>query len=327
MKPLVRVLGACLAFILAGAVAAVPAFSESQGRFDRTLTVSGRVDLTVETGAGTIDVRQGEAGKVAIHATIQPSSHHPDSDIEARIREIESNPPIEQDGDRIVVGHFNPHDRERGISIRYELVVPAETKVRTESGSGGQSVEGVSGPVDASSGSGNLRLKDIGSEAHVRAGSGEIELSSIHGCVHASAGSGSIKAAGIAGGLHASTGSGNVSLEQTAAGDVDISTGAGAIDIRVTTGAVRATTCSGSIHAQGRPASGWRLHTGSGSVTAEIPSDAAFNLSASSSSGDIETSREIAVQGSVHRGELHGTVNGGGPLVELATNSGTIEIR
>jgi hypothetical protein len=327
MRMPIRVFPVLLILASAAALAAVPTFGDSDGHFDRTLSVTGPVDLTVQTGSGTVTVRRGDSSKVEIHGKIRANHWHEGGDVEARIHELETKPPIEQNGNTIRVGHFDDRDRERNISISYELIVPAESKARVESGSGDQSVQGINGPVDTSSGSGNQQVANIGGEARARSGSGEIELNSIGGISHATAGSGSIRAGGIAGGLTASSGSGNIKLEQTAPGDVEISTGSGDIEIRGAKGSMRATTGSGSIHAEGRPTGEWRLRSGSGDVTAELPRDSAFNVVARSSSGNIETSHEMTVEGTLSRRQLHGKVNGGGVLVDLSTSSGTINIR
>jgi putative adhesin len=306
------------------ALTAFPAFAASEGHFDRTLTVTGAVDLDVQTGSGEITLRTGDSTKLEIHAKIHGSGW---GDVEQRIHEIENNPPIEQSGNTIRIGHIENRDWKRNISISYELIVPAQTKLRSESGSGDQKVEGIGGPADINSGSGSLQVKNIGNEVRVRTGSGDVELESIHGSVRASAGSGTLRATGIAGGLTASSGSGNVKLEQTAAGDVDISTGSGDVEIKGVKGGAKVSTGSGSITAQGDPTGDWRLHSGSGSVRVNFPSQAAFNLVARSSSGNIETSHEISVQGNISPRELRGKVGAGGPLVELSTSSGSIEIR
>lgn len=309
---------------LSVALTVFPAFAASEGHFDRTLTVTGAVDLDVQTGSGEITLRTGDSTKVEIHARIHGSGW---GEVEQRIHEIENNPPIEQSGNTIRIGHIENHDWKRNISISYELIVPAQTKLRSESGSGDQKVEGIGGPADMNSGSGSLHVKNIGNEVRVRTGSGDVELETIHGSVRASAGSGTIHATGIAGGLTASSGSGNVKLEQTAAGDVDISTGSGDVEIKGVKGGAKVSTGSGSITAQGDPTGDWRLHSGSGSVRVNFPSQAAFNLVARSSSGNIETSHEISVQGNISPRELRGKVGAGGPLVELSTSSGSIEIR
>jgi len=206
MKVRLRSFPALLIVALAASLAAFPALAaDSQGHFDRTLTVTGAVDLDVQTGSGDITVRPGDSGKVEIHAKIHANGW---GDVDARIQEIEKNPPIEQSGNTIRIGHIENHDLMRHISISYEVIVPAETKLRAESGSGDQSANGISGPVDATSGSGGVKLNTIGGEVKAHSGSGDIELDSIHGGARASTGSGTIRAIGVAGGLTASSGSG-----------------------------------------------------------------------------------------------------------------------
>jgi hypothetical protein len=150
---------------LSVALTAFPAFAASEGHFDRTLTVTGAVDLDVQTGSGEISVRAGDSTKVEIHAKIHGSGW---GDVEQRIHEIENNPPIEQSGNTIRIGHIENHEWKRNISISYELIVPAQTKLRSESGSGDQKVEGVNGPAEMNSGSGGLHVKNIGAGKHSR---------------------------------------------------------------------------------------------------------------------------------------------------------------
>ena len=316
-----------LVLSLAAAMAARPALASDDGHFDRTLTVTGAVDLDVQTGSGEITVRTGDSSKVEIHGRIHANHGWLGGNAEQSIHEIEANPPIEQNGNTVRVGHIENHDWKNNISISYELVVPAQTKLHSESGSGDQVVQGIAGPADASSGSGSVRLSNIGGETHARTGSGDIELNGIHGAAKAIAGSGSIHAIGIAGALTASSGSGSVKFEQTAAGDVEIGTGSGDVEVKGAKGAVKVQTGSGSITAQGDPTGDWRLHTGSGNVSVELPPQASFNLLARTSSGSIDTNREIAVQGKLSPRELQGKVGGGGPTVELSTSSGSIQIR
>src|SRR6202451_663066 len=203
-----------LVLSLAAAMAARPALASDDGHFDRTLTVTGAVDLDVQTGSGEITVRTGESSKVEIHGRIHTNHGWVGGNAEQSIHEIEANPPIEQNGNTVRVGHIENHDWKRNISISYELIVPAQTKLRSESGSGDQVVDGIGGPVDMNSGSGGLHVKNIGGEARVRTGSGDIELDGIHGNAHATAGSGTIRAIAVAGGLTASSGSGGVKLGQ-----------------------------------------------------------------------------------------------------------------
>jgi hypothetical protein len=321
-----RVFPAILVSTLLLVFASVPVHADEEGHFDRTLTVTGPVNLDVQTGSGDIVVHPGASGTVVIHAKLHASGWHMGGDIDQRIHQIETNPPIEQTGNTIRIGHTNDRDLYRNISISYDVTVPSQTQLRSASGSGDERIEGITGPADAASGSGNLQLTNIGAETHARSGSGDIELTSIRGSVKATTGSGSIHATGIEGGFTGSSGSGDVRVEQTAAGDVEVGTGSGTVELHGANGAVRVQTGGGNIVAQGQPKGNWTLRTGSGDVDVQFPASAAYELSAHSGSGSIHTTAQLTTTGTISPRALHGTVHGGGSLVEVSTSSGSINI-
>jgi DUF4097 and DUF4098 domain-containing protein YvlB len=299
-----------------------------EGSFARTLKVtSGAVDLDVKTGSGSINVRTGATGTVQVNAKIKArDSWRGSISAEEKVRRIEANPPIAQTGNIIRIGQIEDRELLNNVSISYELVVPADTKLRSHSGSGSVLADGVRGPVEAGTGSGEVTLSNIAGEVRASTGSGGIVLNSIQGLVRANTGSGSIRARGVAGAFNGSTGSGDVEVQQSGEGDVDAETGSGSIDVSGVRGGVHARTGSGSIRAEGEMRGNWRLHTSSGSVTVRLPQGAAFDLAARTSSGSIQTAHPITVQGTVGRRELNGKVRGGGPLLDVSTSSGSIHI-
>src|SRR5260370_32963030 len=162
----------------------------AEGHFQRTLKVSGPIELEVVTGAGTISVRAGDASIVRVRGAIRASRGvFGGDDAEKKIRYLESNPPIEQHGNVIAIGHVDDPELQRNVSMSYELVVPPETRLRSGTGSGNQSIQGIAGPLDASTGSGEIEVADLGDEVRASTGSGGIELRSIKGSVRASTGS------------------------------------------------------------------------------------------------------------------------------------------
>lgn len=311
-----------LTTILALPIAAVGA----EGHFERTLKVSGPVELDVGTGSGSIRVRTGDASGVRVYGTIRASGGFFGGEAEKKVRYLESNPPIEQHGNTIKIGHIEDPELQRNISISYELVVPVETRLHSGTGSGSQSIDGIAGPLDVSTGSGRIEASNVGSEVRASTGSGGIELRSVKGSVRASTGSGPIRALGVAGGFRASTGSGNVTLEQTSPGDVEVGTGSGSVELRNVRGSLRAQTASGTITAGGEGSGTWRLETASGSITVRLPSRQGFDLYARTVSGSITTDRPMTVQGTLGRHELHGKVGNGGFHLDVSTVSGNIHI-
>jgi Toastrack DUF4097 len=307
--------------------AALPARS-AVGSFDRTLKVTGPADVDVTTGSGSITVSRGEPGTVRVHGEIRANSNWGLSEDEAeqKIKALEAHPPIEQTGGIIRIGHIQDPNLRRNVSISYELVVPAETQLKSKTGSGDQNVQGIRGPVRASSGSGNLKVSDVGDEVHADTGSGDIQVNGVHGSAFLNTGSGSIRAEGIAGAIAAQTGSGDLRISQSAPGPVKVQTGSGTAELTGIHGSLKAQTGSGGITAEGSPTGDWILHAGSGDVTVRVPSNVGFDLNAHSGSGRISTTHPITMQGSLNRRELHGKVGGGGVLLELETGSGNIRI-
>jgi len=315
---------------LAGLIAlqAPPALASPEGSFLRTLRVSGPVNLEITTGSGNIEVRTGTSNQVQVTGRISAnwSLFGASGDVEERIKRIEANPPIQQSGNDIRIGHIDDPDLRRDISISYEVIVPVETRLLAHTGSGGQQVEGVQGPVEVGAGSGGIRVSDIGNTVRAETGSGSITVDHIKGNVHAKAGSGSIHATDVAGGFEGDTGSGQITLEQTSPGAVRVDTGSGSVELRGLRGSLEAKTGSGSIRAEGSPTGSWTLHTGSGGIRLRFPSDAAFDLYAHTGSGSLSVAPPVTTQGSLGHKEIRGQVRGGGVSVEAETGSGSIEI-
>jgi hypothetical protein len=241
-----------LIFVIAAAVCLAPHRVAAQGRdrtfwggvegsFDRTLNVSGTIDIDVSTGSGSINIRQGSTNRVEIHGRIRANDgwFRSSRDTEDVVRRLESNPPIEQSGQSIRIGQspggFN--DWQQNVSISYDIVVPGQSNVRSHSGSGSQTLEGITGRVDVGTGSGSIRLRDI------------------RGDLDATAGSGSITLTGFRGGLYMRTGSGGMRIQGEQTGRWDLQTGSGGIDIDLPSNA------SFELSA----------HTGSGGVDVDFP--------------------------------------------------------
>jgi DUF4097 and DUF4098 domain-containing protein YvlB len=282
--------------------------SSPQGTFDKTFPVSGPVDLEVQTRSGDVIVRNGPAGSVSIHGKIFVGDHWLFGNRQSEVKDIQEHPPLRQDGNNIRIDYVSAHD----ISVDYEIIVPADTTVRTHSGSGDVTIEGTRGNLDVQSGSGDLKLSQI---------TGEVRLQT---------GSGNIRAREIAGAVRGGAGSGDIELEETGSGDIDLHTGSGNIIIHGVHGGLHAEAGSGDITAEGTQAGGWDIRTGSGNVHVRLPQDAAFDANLSTSSGSMDVAPAVAttVQGRVQetRKQIAGKVRGGGAMLTVHTSSGDIHV-
>jgi len=120
--------------------AAATAFA-ADSNFDRTLNVSGSPNVSVSTGSGYIHLNPGSADQVKITAHVR-SSHgwmSGGGDVDSRIQQIVSNPPIVQNGNDITIGERHNGDLYRNITIDYDITLPKTSTIGATTGSGDQS--------------------------------------------------------------------------------------------------------------------------------------------------------------------------------------------
>ena len=264
-------------------------FARSEdGSFERTLSVSGQVDLDVKTDSGGISIFKGSSGSVRIHGILKADHDWFGSgDVLNRIHELERNPPIEQNGNRLRIGYVHERGLLHGISLRFEIETPAETQVRARADSGGIKVEGVNGPVDCKADSGGITIDDTPGAVHAAADSGGVHVSNA-GSLFARVDSGGIEAYGIKGTIDAQADSGSVRVAQTS---------------------------PAAITAKAE----------SGGVTVKLAPGAGYDVRADTESGRVSVP-EMTVHGSFSPSHVEGTIRGGGPLVSVHADSGSVAI-
>jgi DUF4097 and DUF4098 domain-containing protein YvlB len=225
-------------------LAALPALA-AEATFERTLSVSGRVELSVSTGSGNIHITRGTGNQVHIWGKVKSGW----GGSEARVREIAAHPPIEQTGGIIRIGGHN--ENLHNISIDYEIQAPENSFLDAGSGSGDITVDGVGENAKIHTGSGNIHATGLHGGFKVDTGSGNIYVDQAgQGDVNAETGSGNIDLQNLHGGLRAHTGSGNIKAAGTPSTDWKLGTGSGNIDFSSGGAAftLEASTGSGSIH-------------------------------------------------------------------------------
>lgn len=289
---------------------ATAAMAQEDGRFERTLKVTGMPQVEVSTGSGNIAVHTGDNASVRVigHIHANHSWLFGGRDME-KVKRIEANPPIEQTGNIIKIGRIEDPELRRNISIDFEVWVPEQTTTRANSGSGDVSVENIKAMVNASTGSGNVQARHINGELRANTGSGDVTLDDIIGNVNAD------------------TGSGNIKVGMSGDGSLRLGTGSGDVQASKVKGGLRVRTGSGNITADGDVTAEWSMESGSGDVNIQLPQNARFELAASTGSGDLSINREITMSGAMNPHKIHGKVNGGGPLVQLQTSSGNIHLK
>ncbi len=266
-----------------------PAAHAADGTFERTLKVSGPVLLGIDTGSGYVHVSPGPVDSVHIVAHIHASSSFfGGGSAENRVQQVVKNPPINQAGNIISIGH---NFTMNNISIDYDITAPRGTDLRAESGSGDIRVTDDGGPVALKTGSGNVQATGLSDHVSLESGSGDIDATMLS-----------------ARDVKAQTGSGNITLKNVQSG-------------------LWAQTGSGDLQISGRPLAPWKLETGSGNVTADT-GGAPMSLNATAGSGDLSYNGGTLKPGSGSGKEhLIGDANGGGPQVRINTGSGDVRVK
>ncbi|MGA3202376.1 MAG: DUF4097 family beta strand repeat-containing protein [Bryobacteraceae bacterium] len=269
-----------------------PTRERMEGTFERTLTVTGRVSLDVSVNSGVIRVMRGEAGSVRVRGVLRARSPvfmglFVGGAPGERIRRIEVDPPVRQEGNEIGIGDVTDRWLLRGINLLVEITAPADTEIRALADAGDIRIEGVDGPVECETDSGEINIEWIGSDVRASCDSGGIHIRGVKGAVDARTDSGHIEALEVEGTIDAETDSGDIRLSQTKVAAVCAQADSGRIRVRL------AETGGYSI----------RARTDNGRV--ELP---------------VMTRQRLS------RHELEGDVRGGGSVVAVETDSGDIEV-
>jgi hypothetical protein len=239
MKHLVVLFG-----VAALSLAAIPVRA-AEATFERDLSVNGRVDLTIENGAGFIHLTSGPAGHVHIYARVRSNWGGNDG----KVQQIAAHPPIEQTGNIVRIGEH--HESLHNISIDYEIQAPADAFLHATDGSGTITDDGVGANAKLSTGSGSIHATGLQEGFSVGTGSGSIYAEQAGaGNVEAQTGSGSIELKNLHGALHAQTGSGGVKVSGTPSGPWRIITGSGGVELWTGDAGftLDASTGSGGVH-------------------------------------------------------------------------------
>ncbi|MGO8986194.1 MAG: DUF4097 family beta strand repeat-containing protein [Terriglobales bacterium] len=230
--------------------------------------------------------------------------------------------------------------------------------VTAQTGGGAIEVGSVNGNVNLQTGGGNIKVSSAKGEIKAQSGGGNVVvLSGLQGAV-LDTGGGSIRVDKCSGRVKATTGGGSVDLGQIG-GAAEIETGAGSIRLASANGHVQAQTGGGSIQLDG--ASSVQAETSAGGISVKLLSSAGANSRSNStletSAGDITVylanDLALSVRAEIEMASGHtirsefsdihvssesggwgpktvmaeGQLNGGGPMLKVRTNSGSISFR
>jgi len=178
---------------------------------------------------------------------------------------------------------------EPEVAMHFTLRVPRETALRLTSNNG------------------SVEARDVSGTVQVRTNNGELMIERVTGAVVAHADNGRVQLAAID-------------------GDVDVETDNGAIECDGATGAVRLSTTNGAIETRGVRGEALLCTTKNGSIDVNVASGDGCNLDLHTGGGAVECRLPLDQPSDLHHLGLRGTVRGGGQVLALRTDNGSITV-
>jgi hypothetical protein len=278
---------------------ASPAWAES--RIEKNLELQPGGQFVLDSDEGSVALSGGS--KSGAHIVISSGGNDLNSELEFS---FSSSAGVAHVTARRKHSSFWSH----GISVHFEIEVPAET--RTEVRTGG-------GPI---------KLSGLRGAANVKTSGGPIEVTGLTGNLEAYTSGGPIHTREITGDAHVETSGGPIEVEALE-GNLKAHTSGGGIRIDRVSGYVEAKTSGGPIRAVYSPGNrhGGELESSGGSIEVSIDPSANLNVDASTSGGSVSSDLPVRVVGTIGHSSLHGTIGSGGEELRIHTSGGSIHIR
>ena len=270
-----------------GAIGLTPAAWAGDFRLEKRLPLAAGGSFALSSEASGVKVRGGEGTEAVVLITSERADF-------AEVFDVRFETPRP---DRIAVvierKSRGPMSWLTGSSgrTRVEVTLPKSAAAEIESSGGGIDIADLDGKVTAESSGGGVAATNLGGAAVLASSGGSIDGTNI-------------------------------------TGDLDASSSGGGVEIREARGRVVAESSGGAVSvtfAAGN-AKGGDLSSSGGGVAAQVDPTVGLEIDASSSGGAVDCDLPLTVRGRVGRNDVHGTLNGGGPLLKLDSSGGGIAI-
>lgn len=177
--------------------------------------------------------------------------------------------------------------------MEVEVWLPRESDLVIKSGDGAVNVDEVSGHIDVETQDGPLTASGLRGDIQVRSSDGRVELSDLDGSLRL----------------------------ETQDGRSQVRGRFDRMDVESQDGGIEADVLPGS-----RLHDGWSMRSQDGGIHLRLPRDLAATLDVRTQDGDLSVDLPVRVQGRVRHHELLGDLNGGGPVLRLRCNDGSIRV-
>ena len=300
-------------------------------KFEKTVSLAKDGKVILNNISGDIEVKTWDKAEVSIKALIVSKT---DTEEQAKKNFEKVKIEIKEEGKTLRIETKYDKDyfkkKKLSVSVDYWLTIPSKADANMTSVSGDVSVEKIGGTAKATSVSGDVLLNGMAGSVKGKSVSGDVHVTDAKSGVDCESVSGDVHVKNVVGGADVKSVSGDITV-QNCRGDIEAEVVSGDIKLMDVADAVevKARSVSGGVKYVGDLArdGSYSMHSLSGNVVMAIPAGSAFDLSAKTFSGEIDSEFEIKMSGKISKKELKGTVNGGGAEVEVKTFSGNIHLK
>jgi hypothetical protein len=287
-----------------------------------------RIEKSLKLEPGGRFVLESDEGNVTVMGTSSPGARVV---ITSNRGDLESLFHFSFEGDaklgRVTARREHQPSGERGVSIDFEVQVPAQTQLEIKTGDGNIEASGTRSDADLNTSDGNLEVSGLAGKLTAHTADGNINLREITGSIQLRTSDGNIQANSIEGALDARTADGWIRLEKVT-GDVVATTGDGDINVEDAGGRVEAKTADGKVRVAFAKAnaSGGELETGDGSVDVTLDRAVNLNVEASTTDDSVTTDLPIKLSGESSESHLTGSIGSGGATLIVRAHDGPVRM-
>ncbi len=302
-----------------------------ENRVNKTFEAASGGVLTMEVDRGSVDVRTADQSQIAVEVfrKCDPRSS-------AKAEEIfrDHHITFDHQGNNLSIKAQSTGEAKKaerwgrgGLQVQYRLVVPRTFNLNIHTAGGGIGIADIKGDVKAQTAGGGINVGAVDGPVNVHTAGGGIDIKSATGRIDARTAGGSVKvgSAPAGAGLHSSGGG---LVLGGGSGKLVLETAGGSIDLTAQNAEVVARTSGGGIKADLKaPLAGdSQIRTSAGAIDLKLDDEIAVTIHAETSAGSVHTDLPVTVKGEAGSGRLQGTINGGGPKLDLSTSAGHIAI-
>lgn len=334
----------------------------SENREVSPTQIPAGAQIRIETRRGNITVHAGEGNELRAEAQLSAPGM---SEGGAREKMKDIRVAIEKTGAGYVLHAVGPDSDDRA-DVNFDVELPKKVSVSTSSSRGDIAISGLAGNAAAESESGDIEIHDISGDAAATLGNGDARISDVHGNARVSGKGNEVDVSDVVGDAsvegdffgpirvrnvnkttHFVSMSSDVTLVHLTgqleldSGQIEISDVSGAAKLMTRNKDIEVENVAGRLDISGShgdikvrysdpPREDVNIANDSGEVDLTLPAKSAFEISAVSRSGEIESDFEDPALQPVNdkgTGRLNGKFGSRGPNINIATTYGTIYLR